>query len=214
MGHYEVFDPVPYRTHQRALGFLQPGGRVLEVGCASGALTERIQAMGCSVVGVERNTAAAEKASAFCEDVLVGDLEVMPLDLEPASFDFLLLLNILEHLVDPKAALRRLLPFVRPSGRVVVAIPNVAHWSVRLRLFFGRFEYEESGILDRTHLRWYTFESARAMLEEAGVRDLQADIVPDVPFLRHKPRLARLNYEVAHVLPNLFATESLFVGRP
>ena len=167
MGHYETFDPTPYRTHQRALGFLEPGGRVLEIGCASGALTEHIQAMGCAVVGVERDPAAAEKARSFCEDVLVGDIEVLPLDLEPTSFDFLLLLNVLEHLVDPPATLRRLLPLLRPTGRAVVALPNVAHWSVRLRLLFGRFDYEDSGILDRTHLRWFTFDTARAMLEQA-----------------------------------------------
>jgi 2-polyprenyl-3-methyl-5-hydroxy-6-metoxy-1,4-benzoquinol methylase len=214
MGHYDAFDPTPYRTHHRTLGFLRPESRVLEIGCASGALTEHIQALGCTVVGVERDPEAAEEARSFCERTLVGDIEVMPLDLEASSFDFLLLIDVLEHLVDPKAALRRLLPFVRPSGRVVVALPNVAHWSVRLRLLFGRFEYEESGILDRTHLRWYTLATARMMLEEAGLKDLEADIVPDVPVLRYKPRLARLNYEVARVLPNLFATESLFVGRP
>ncbi len=214
MGHYEVFDPIPYRTHRRTLGFLRPGSRILEIGCASGALTERIEAMGCTVVGVEREPDAAAKARRFCEDVLVGDVADMPLDLEPASFDFLLLIDVLEHLVHPKAAVRRLLPFVRPRGHVVVALPNVAHWSVRARLLFGRFDYADTGLLDRTHLRFYTPETARAMLEEAGLKDLESDIVPDVPLLRYKPRLARLNYQVARLRPNLFATEALFVGRP
>ena len=214
MGHYEVFDPLPYRAHRRTLGFLRPGSRVLEIGCANGALTERIQAMGCTVVGVEREPEAAEKARRFCEDVLVGDVGDMPLDLEPASFDFLLLIDVLEHLVHPKAVVRRLLPFVRPQGHVVVALPNVAHWSVRARLLFGRFDYEDTGLLDRTHLRFYTPDTARAMLEEAGLKDLESDIVPDVPLLRYKPRLARLNYHVARLRPNLFATEALFVGRP
>ncbi len=214
MGHYEAFNPIPYQAHRRTLGFLRPGSRVLEIGCASGALTERIEAMGCTVVGVERDPDAAEKARRFCEDVLVGDVSDMPLDLEPASFDFLLLIDVLEHLVHPKAAVRRLLPFVRPQGHVVVALPNVAHWSVRVRLLFGRFDYEDTGLLDRTHLRFYTPDTARAMLEEAGLKDLESDIVPDVPLLRYKPRLARLNYQVARLRPNLFATEALFVGRP
>ena len=214
MGHYEAFDPTPYRAHQRTLGFLRPGARVLEIGCASGALSERIQAMGCAVVGVERDAEAAQKARAFCEEVFVGDVEVMDLPLERASFDFLLLIDVLEHLVHPRAAVRRLRPFLSPDGRAVVALPNVAHWSVRARLLMGRFDYEDTGLLDRTHLRFYTPETARVMLEEAGLKDLQEDIVPDVPLLRYKPRLARLNYQVARLRPTLLATEALFVGRP
>ena len=211
---YEAFDSTLYRTHQRTLGFLKPESRVLEVGCANGALTEHIRALDCTVVGVERDPEAAEKARAFCEDVLVGDVETMSLNLEPESFDFLLLIDVLEHLVHPKAVLQRLFPFVRPTGLVVAAIPNIAHWSVRFRLLLGRFDYEDSGILDRTHLRFFTIHTAREMLEEAGLVTTESDIVPDVPLLRYKRRFARLNYTVAHILPNFFATEALFVGRP
>lgn len=214
MTRYGAFDPTPYRTHRRALAWLEPGERILEVGCGSGALTARIQAMGCTVVGVEERREAAERARPFCERVVTGDVEAMPLDLAPESFDAILFLNVLEHLVEPEATIRRLLPLLKPEGRVLVALPNVAHWSVRLRLLFGRFEYEDSGILDRTHLHFYTLRTARALLEEAGLRILVSDIVPDVPLLRFKPNLAKANYGVARLVPNLFATEALFVARP
>lgn len=214
MAHYDAFDPTPYRTHMRALGYLRPGERVLEIGCSSGALTEHIQAKRCSVVGVESRVDAAEKARTFTERTLVGNVETMRMDLEPASFDVLLLLDVLEHLVDPVAALKRLLPLLRPSGRIIVALPNVAHWSIRLRLLRGRFDYEESGILDRTHLHFYTLRSARSMLESGGLMILEEDIVPDVPLLRYRPAIARLNYKVARLLPHLLSTEVLFVGRP
>jgi 2-polyprenyl-3-methyl-5-hydroxy-6-metoxy-1,4-benzoquinol methylase len=214
MGHYDTFDPVPHRAHMRTLAYLRSGERVLEVGCSSGALTERIAAMGCRVTGIEVRPDAAERARRFAEDILVGDLTTMALALRPSSFDAILLIDVLEHVADPLKALRRLFPLLREGGRIVVAIPNVAHWSVRLRLLAGRFEYEDSGILDRTHLRFYTRGTARAMLEQAGLEIQETDLVPDVPLLRFKPRLAEVNYRVASSLPGLLATEFFFVGTP
>ncbi len=96
----------------------------------------------------------------------------------------------------------------------MIAIPNVAHWSVRARLLRGRFDYEDSGILDRTHLRFYTRDTAHAMLEDAGLKVQEMDLVPDVPLLRFKSRLTELNYRVASLFPGLLATEFFFVGTP
>jgi 2-polyprenyl-3-methyl-5-hydroxy-6-metoxy-1,4-benzoquinol methylase len=196
----------------RTLAYLRPGDRVLEVGCSSGALTERIAAMGCRVTGIEVRPEAAAKARKFVEQVLIGDVATMPLPLPPSSFDAILLIDVLEHLGDPTGALRRLFPLLREGGRIVVAIPNVAHWSVRLRLLVGRFDYEDSGILDRTHVRFYTRETARAMLEEAGLEIQETDLVPDVPLLRFKRALVEANYRVASLLPGLFSAEFFFVG--
>ena len=214
MGHYDTFDPTPYRTHRQTLGRVNPGERVLEVGCSSGALSEKLQAKGCSVVGIESRLEAAVEARGFCEDVLVGDVERMPLPLPAASFDTILLLDVLEHLVDPPAATRRLLPFLRPGGRFIIALPNIAHWSVRFQLLVGRFEYGDSGILDRTHLHFYTHSSALEMLRRCGLEVTEWDIAPDVPLLRFKRRLEGANYRVARLLPGLLSTELLFVARP
>ena len=214
MGHYETFDPTPYRTHMQALDRLRPGERVLEVGCSTGALTERIRGKGCMVVGIEVRPDAAAKARAFAEEVLVGDVERIPLVWPPASFGVILLLDVLEHLVDPVAATRRLLPLLKPDGRVVVALPNVAHWQVRFRLLAGRFRYEDSGILDRTHLHFYTRKTAAELLAQSGLEILEEDVVPDVPLLRFKRHLERANYRVAHLVPGLLSTEFILVARP
>jgi len=170
--------------------------------------------MGCRVTGIEVRPEAAEGARRFAEDVLVGDFATMPLTLPRSIFDTILLIDVLEHLADPIGGLRRLFPLLRNDGRIVVAIPNVAHWSVRFRLLAGRFDYEHSGILDRTHLRFYTRGTARAMLEQAGLEIRETDLVPDVPLLRFKRRLAETNYRVASLLPGLLATEFFFVGTP
>ena len=214
MGHYDTFDPTPYRTHMQALARVRSGERILEVGCSNGALTEHLRAKGCSVVGIEVRADAAEKARAFCEEVLVGDVERMSLPWPTGSFDVILLLDVLEHLVDPIGVIRRLVPFLRPDGRILVALPNVAHWSVRFRLFRGHFDYTDSGILDRTHLHLYTIRTGRELLAHAGLVVLDQDIVPDVPLLRYKRRLEKANYKLARILPGLLSTESLFVARP
>lgn len=198
----------------RTLGYLRSGEQVLEIGCSSGALTQRVQSIGCVVVGVERRPEAAEKARNFCKKVLVGDVEHMSLDLPLASFDVLLFIDVLEHMVDPVPVICRLIPFLKPSGRVIVALPNIAHWSIRFRLLRGRFDYEDSGILDRTHLHFYTLRTAREMLESAGLEILGSDIVPDVPLLRYKRRISTLNYKIARLRPGLLSTEVLFVARP
>ncbi len=213
MGHYETFDPTPYRTHMQTLARVGSGEHVLEVGCSSGALTERLRALGCIVAGIEVRADAAEKARAFCDEVLVGDVERMPFPWPPARFDVILLLDVLEHLVDPAATIRRLVPYLRPGGRILVALPNVAHWQVRFRLLRGRFDYEDSGILDRTHLHLYTIRSGRELLTQSGLEVVEEDVVPDVPLLRYKRGLARANHTVARILPGLLSTEVLFVAR-
>lgn len=169
---------------------------------------------GCAVVGIELEPEKAAKARAYCEQVLVGNVETMPLPFEPPSFDAVVLSNILEHLHDPVATLRRLAPMLRPGGRAFVDLPNVAHWGVRLRLLRGRWDYEDGGILDRTHLRFYTHKTAREMLDQADFEVLEDDIIPDVPLVRGKPRWALLNYRLARLRPQLLSVEMLFVARP
>ena len=214
MGHYDTFDPTPYRTHRQALDRVRAGEQVLEVGCSNGALTERMKEKGCIIVGIEVRPEAAEKARGFCEDVRIGDVERMALPWHPARFDVILLLDVLEHLLDPTATIRRLVPLLRPDGRIVVALPNIAHWQIRFRLLVGRFRYEDSGILDRTHLHFYTQKTAAELLAQSGLEILEEDVVPDVPLLRFKRRLERANYRVARLLPGLLSTEFVFVTRP
>ena len=114
-----------------------------------------------TVVGVELDPAAAEEARAVREGVLVGDVESLELPFHPASFDAVLCGDVVEHLRDPRAALARLRPFLRPGGRLVLTTPNVANWAIRLSLLGGRWSYTERGILDRTHTHLFTPEDAR-----------------------------------------------------
>src|SRR5205823_11437290 len=145
------------------------GARVLDVGCSTGYLAARLVERGCTVVGFERDPASALAAKGHCAEVVVGDIESEE-DRQrlPTGFDFVLFGDVLEHLVDPWATLRFARGLLAPGGVAVVSLPNVAAWPVRLALLAGRFEYADFGLLDRTHLRFFTRASAHELVERAG----------------------------------------------
>ena len=144
--------------------------RVLDVGCAAGDFAEVLTEQGCGVTGVELDPEAAGRAERYCERVIVGDVERLDLEseLDEGSFDVLVFGDVLEHLKDPLATLKRLKPALRPEGYAVASIPNVAHGSVRLALLQGRFRYRSLGLLDETHLRFFTRESVEQLFGDAG----------------------------------------------
>jgi 2-polyprenyl-3-methyl-5-hydroxy-6-metoxy-1,4-benzoquinol methylase len=149
---------------------LPRGSRALELGCGEGALGSRLRARGLEVHGVERAPAAAQRAAAVLDRVHAVDLEHGDLDYPDAHFQLLLCGDVLEHLVDPWAVLRRVRRLLAPGALAVVSVPNVQYFPVLLGLLRGRFDYRESGVLDRTHLRFFTRASARALLESAGLQ--------------------------------------------
>jgi methionine biosynthesis protein MetW len=147
-----------------------PGARrVLDLGCASGALGAALKARGAHVVGVERDPEYAAHARARLDQVIEADLET--LDPEPLGrFDVLIAGDVLEHLADPWSVLRRFAEIVEPGGTVVVSLPNVRHWeSVFAIAVQGRFPRRNEGVFDRTHLRWFTLHDAWSLVDQAGL---------------------------------------------
>jgi 2-polyprenyl-3-methyl-5-hydroxy-6-metoxy-1,4-benzoquinol methylase len=147
-------------------------GRIIEIGCANGGTGHLALRHGkCrSYVGIDIMPEAAEAARRRLSKVLVGDVESMDLPFAPETFDALILSEVLEHLIDPWRALDRLTALLKPGGLVFASSPNVAHHSVVRGLLAGRWELAEHGVMDRTHLRWFTPKSFRAMFEGVGVR--------------------------------------------
>lgn len=149
--------------------------RVLDVGCANGALGRMLKVRGCRVSGLEMDGAAAQVAQQVLDDVLVGDVGDVDLvgHFGEASFDVVVFGDVLEHLADPCAVLKRVRPLLTGSGSVLASIPNVAHGSVRLSLLNGRFDYRPLGLLDSTHLRFFTRGSVHELFREAGLVPLE-----------------------------------------
>jgi len=156
----EIIDEVPIGSKS-----------VLEVGCAEGNTGAALKAEGRAkhLVGIEFIYEAGEKAKNVMDQVLVGSIELMDLPFEEDQFDVIILADVLEHLIDPWATLRRLKPYLKDNGRIVVSLPNVRNWSVSMPLFFrGTWVYQDEGIMDRTHLRFFTRSGMAGMLIDCG----------------------------------------------
>lgn len=167
----EVDPRAPNNTHAIALDLVGANKRVLELGCAAGHVTRALVEQGCSVVGLEVDPTAAAFAAEVADEVHVVDLSDasaigrVPL---PGHFDVVLAGDVLEHLVDPLATLRACRPMLGPGGYVVLSLPNIAHADVKLALLEGRFPYGPQGLLDRTHLRFFTLASVKELVRDAG----------------------------------------------
>jgi SAM-dependent methyltransferase len=161
-------------AHGLVAAFVPDGSRVLDIGCGFGQIASRLRQRGCRITGVEPDPVRREAAAQFCERVMDGVAEGLDqLDLKPASFDAILFADVLEHLVNPWAALRDVQRFLKPDGLTVISIPNVANFGVRANLLKGQFEYQDFGIYDRTHLRFFTRSSADDLVKSAGLRVVQ-----------------------------------------
>jgi SAM-dependent methyltransferase len=158
--------------------------RVVEIGCSSGALGKAFMAInpGCEYIGIDIDPDYAQMAKASCSRTIAANIESM----EDEVFDTLfpsscwVFGDTLEHLYDPWAVLRRIRAKLTAGASVVACIPNAQHWSVQARLNSGSFRYEDAGLMDRTHIRWFTkmtiielFSSAGFQIVQGGARVLQ-----------------------------------------
>lgn len=180
--------PAYYRKERPEIVALVPptARRVLDVGCGAGGLGRALKRRGaCWVAGVEAHPEAAAAARRHLDDVLEADLEqVERWPWPPASFDCIVCADVLEHLREPGRLLARLAPLLAPGGVLVASVPNVRHASVLLPLLVeGRWTYQDEGILDRTHLRFFTRAELEALLAGAGYRltHLGAVVSPEPP---------------------------------
>ena len=173
-----MLDPLRYDGHldapqevARMLAELVPiGSRVLDVGCGTGSVSRIIaDTRRAQIIGIEPDSCRAAAARARGLEVheqLFTDAILQELE----AFDVIVFADVLEHVADPSSFLQLAQRALRPGGRVIASVPNVAHWSVRVDLLRGRFDYQPFGIRDATHLRWFTAETIRLLFESSGFR--------------------------------------------
>ncbi len=189
-----MLDPLRYDGHvdapqevARMLAELVPmGSRVLDVGCGTGSVSRIIaDTRGAQIIGIEPDSCRAAAARARGLEVH-EQLFTAAILQELKPFDVIVFADVLEHVADPSSFLQLAHRALLPGGRVIASVPNVAHWSVRVDLLRGRFDYQPFGIRDATHLRWFTAESVKELFESNSLR---------VVSLRHTAGVTLPEYE-------------------
>ena len=174
-----------YANARRNLADLVPQAarRVLDVGCGQGLTGGLLRAeRGIEVVGIEIHPAVADTAQQHLSRVITGDVETMELPYPDGYFDCLLMGDVLEHLVDPWSALKKLVRLLHPGGAIVASMPNIRNLGIIKKLLEGSWTYEEWGILDKTHLRFFALKDMLRLFEQAGLEVTVAEVVRDPLF--------------------------------
>ncbi len=216
-----IFDPArahPDDAHSVLMRLIPRDSRVLELGCASGYLSGYMEgALGCRVTGLEFDPAATAIAAQRCSEVYTVDLDApdaLHVAQASAPYDVLLAAAVLEHLKYPERLLQQARALLQPGARVIVSLPNIAYWRLRLMLLAGHFDYTDYGVMDRTHLRLYTAKTGRALLEEQGYT-VETLHIAGSGLQNALNALARRQRRPlpAPVLPGLFAYELIYTAR-
>jgi SAM-dependent methyltransferase len=173
---YQYFEDVNWGLLRLWNG--RKGLRVLDAGCGFATTSARIEKLGNEVTGIEESAVACEVAAKRLTRVVNTDLQTA--DLGDAQFDVIIFADVLEHVPWPVGVLRNYLRWLAPNGSVIISLPNVGLWSVRFAHLFGRWQYEETGVLDRTHLRFFTRKSARWLLEQCGLSPIATTYNPGI----------------------------------
>lgn len=206
----------PYSVFAKIYKLVPEGSNVLDVGCHTGKFGAVLKQKGCRVTGIEIDAAAAEQAKRRLDDLILADVEAVDTFHNVSEkYDVILFLDILEHCLWPAEILSRVRQSLSTGGFVIASIPNIANWSTRLNLFFGRFDYERTGLMDETHLRFYTIKTARKLFETAGYRIELVDHRFNLPVFRVRKifggTLAKI---LGYFFPGLFSYQMIIKARP
>lgn len=218
-----VFKNFKYSSHYWILKKLEQERepvRILDVGCASGYLGRILREKGHHLTGIESDAVAAGEARAYYDAFHLDDIETFSFPYR-REFDYILFADVLEHLRDPAAVLRRAVPALTDSGKVIVSVPNIANWIIRLSLLFGRFDPTDRGILDKTHLHFFTLRTLRKMMREVSCRVLDVTPTPvplqlALPFTEAKAfaPLHTLLYGLTRSWKTIFAYQFVVTAAP
>jgi 2-polyprenyl-3-methyl-5-hydroxy-6-metoxy-1,4-benzoquinol methylase len=206
-----------YSGHNPALeAFIPPDtSTVLDVGCGRGGNAAWLVRKGITVDGVSWNPEELLAAKEFCRRLIRCDLNNGIAEIENQSYDCIICSHVLEHIAYPQQLLKDLDRALVPGGCLLVAIPNLFFWSDRIKLILGRWDYEESGTFDYTHLRWYTVKSMSRLLSSAGfvADEFLADgwiPLPGARFILGTALRKRINATACRVSPGLFGRQLIF----
>ena len=201
-----------FSSRRKIFDKVSQGSRVLEIGCGSGRLSNVLSIWKhCKVYCIDKDPVISSFAKGKCIEVLNTDIENSGLPYNDGYFDHIILLNVLEHMREPKHVLMCLKRYLSENGSLIYSVPNIVNWHSRMTIFLGKFEYEDGTVFDRNHLRFFNLRSARNLAIDAGYRIIWLDVTPSVYF--YKEHLNFLWYKLAKAWKNLFADEFLILAK-
>lgn len=160
----------------------KPGSFILDAGCGGGVLAKILSSIGHTVDGITISMEELEMAKPFVRNVYLHNLETgLPMELAPNQYDFVVCSHVLEHIVYPEQLLSDIEKVLKPGGHLIVALPNIMHYKSRIKLMVGNFDYQDAGIWDNTHVKWYTFKTAQELLVENGFYIQMAGVTGELP---------------------------------
>ena len=211
-------------SHYHVTRMVGAGQNVIDIGCGEGYLAAELKKLDNHITGIDALPTASETSSLdryYSADLDDGISNVIR-QLRGERFTRALLLDVLEHLKRPEKILDECHEILDPNGQLIISVPNVANFTVRLALLFGEFNYTERGILDKTHLRFFTRKTARKMVESRGYRVLkeQLTVIPVELICKMPARsllmraLNRLFRMLTWIAPSPFGYQIMFVVQP
>jgi methionine biosynthesis protein MetW len=217
---YDGHSDDPYEVAGMLRAMMPSNARVLDVGCGTGSVTLIANRdRNNSVLAVEPDPERAAVARMRGISVHDGLLDEGFLA-EHAGFDVVMSSDVVEHTAAPAEFLHMMARALRPGGILLISVPNVAHWSVRLNLLFGRFDYEPVGIMDATHLRWFTAKTIADLVERSGFEVLEMRQTTGMGLalyhrglVRRIPRRHRVFQVLTGMFPRLFGVQHVLKAR-
>jgi len=209
MSKYDSYNENPFSVHQKIINLIGQDKKVLDVGCSEGTLSKKMFQNNCEVVGIELDTEAAQNAKNYCRELIIDDVESVNLkEVYENYFDIIVFADVLEHLKEPLDILNKFKKYLKDDGCIIISIPNISNWKIRLQLLFGRFEYQEYGILDNGHIRFFNEKSAKKIVDDAGFEIFKFDIaVGDVK------KFSKVFHTIGMLWPNLLAFQFLIIAK-
>ena len=178
-----TFKPDRYSSHMKIINYIKSLNpektlKILDVGYSKGFIAKNLKDYNFEFYGIEMDKEDAELAEKYYKDVKIINLDNDEAAYSKNFFDIIIMADLVEHLKDSLGSIRHFRQFLKKDGIMILSTANVANIYVRLKLLFGNFDYEERGIMDKTHLRFFTLKTFRKMTKEAGLRIIKDDFTP------------------------------------
>lgn len=200
----------------KLLNMIKANTKVLEIGCATGYFTEELLKKNCRVWAIEKDKNACKIAKKIQKAKIINcAIENIGTQIaQGKTFDYIILADVLEHLADPLSVLVELEKYLKPRGKMLISLPNVANFSIRFNLFFlGKFSYQDFGILDKTHLHFFTQKTGREIINQAGFVITNFDVVAGFETSKiYKSSLGRIAFRISFLRQMEYFLTTLFPG--